>query len=295
MASIVREAELALLNAPFEADGWSRAIERVARAAHCHSANLVALGGPALIPLNLFTGDRADDAARATADPLLWGDCNWRIRADDRIGLIRHDDHYRAARAPGGTERYDDIVSDLDIAHGCQVSLINDSRNFLGLALFRGERLGAADERCLTVFRHLLRPLQRAVRVQLALDGEAAELMLDGPRAMAGEMMLVDSHGCLAAMSRDAEDLFDTDGLMRLAGSAPEFRDPDDQRRFAGGLARLLASDPVDAPVLDLPVGRRSCCASRRRRATMIRLPVEARRLGFEPHVAVSFRPLTDA
>ena len=140
--ALLRRTELALMNAPFDEGGWAKAIELVATATGSSSANLVAIGGPLLLPLNMFVGRDSKQAASLFERPELWGACNWRVQSAGSPMSIQHEAHYAACRAAGGTMEYDDIVSDMDMQYGCQSVLISDERNFLGLALLRGRREG---------------------------------------------------------------------------------------------------------------------------------------------------------
>ena len=290
----LRETELALLNAPFEAGGWTRAIDMVASATGGAGANLVGLGGPLALSLNLFTGREEALADRYFARPELWGACNWRVNCSARPLSVQHDSHYAAYRQTVDTSDYDDAVADLDMQFGCQSVLVSDSRTFLGLAVFRGRREGLCDVSALERFRALLRPLHRALRLQMALSGEAAELMVGDLSALDSAVVLIDRHGCLCALSPAAERLVEPDGPIRLSGLMFELCDGADNRRMQSALARLLSSEGADdsswvqemrvvhAAAADLHDGWV---------ARAFRLPQREHGLGFNPHVAIAFEP----
>lgn len=292
--AFLRETELALMNAPFETDGWHQAIDMVARATGSPSANLVAIGGPLLMPLNMFTGRASKRAAAYFSNPMLWGSCNWRVQSSGDPMSIQHEAHYSAARSAGGTADYDDAVSDLDMQFGCQSALISDSRNFLGLAIFRGRREGPSTDIVLGRFRHLLHHVQRAVRVQLALDGDAAELMLGDLAAVHCRTVLLDRHGCLCAVTPVGEGMFEDDGPARLDGLAFGLREPGEDRQMHQAMARLLAAaNDTQGPQLhEMRAGRSAAYPSGRWRLFIVRLPQSRLGLGFDAQLAVSFRPI---
>lgn len=292
--AFLRETELALMNAPFETGGWHRAIGMVAQATGSPAANLVALGGPLLMPLNMFTGQDSDRAADYFSDPALWGSCNWRVQSAGTPMSIQHERHYAAARAAGGTADYDDAVSDLDMQYGCQTVLLSDKRNFLGLAIFRGRREGPSSDLVLARFKHLLRHVQRGVRVQLALDGEAAELMLGDLTSVHCRTVLLDRHGCLCAVTPAGEALFEEEGPARLDGLAFGLRDPYDDRQMHCAMARLLAAaNDLQGPQLhEMRTGRTAEFPRGRWRISAVRLPRREHGLGFEAEIAVTFHPL---
>lgn len=292
---LLRQTELALMNAPFDEGGWARAITMVATATGSPSANLVAIGGPLLLPLNMFVGRDAEQAAGLFDRPELWGACNWRVQSAGAPMSIQYEPHYAACRAAGGTEQYDDAVSDLDLPYGCQSVLISDERNFLGLALLRGRRDGPSDEICRARFRHLLLHVQRAIRVQLALDGEAAELALGDMASVNCRLFLLDRHGCLNAMTTSAEALLEDDGPARLSGLSFRLRHPEEDHHMQAAMARLLRErDDCNGPqVHEMRAGRSPEFPKGRWRLALIRLPQRADGLGFEAQLAVSLRPIT--
>lgn len=289
----LRATELALMNAPFEQDGWRKAIAMVAHATGSESANLVALGGPLLLPLNMFVGRESEMAEDYFGRPELWGSCNWRVNSAGAPMTVQHEAHYAATRSRGGTTAYDDAVADLDMQFGCQSPLISDERNFLGLAILRGRREGPCDDVALQRFGHLIRQVHRAVRVQLALDGEAAELMLGEIATMHCRVVLIDRHGCLAALTPPAEELLEEQGPARLTGLQVRLRHRDEDRRLHRAVARLLSADDPRGPVVhEMRAGRTAEFPHGRWRLSAVRLPRCDRGLGFEAEIALTFHPL---
>lgn len=291
--AFLRNTELALMNAPFEADGWRRAVDLVAKATGSGAAHLAAFGGPMFLSLDIFVGRDSERVDNYFSAPEACGAGNWRIRAVGRPMTIQHERHYAEARASGGTEAYDDAVAALDMRLGCQSALINDQRNFLGLALLRGRREGPTDDIAYGRFQHLIRQVHRAVRVQLALDGEAAELMLGDLATMHCRLILLDRHGCLAALTPPAEELLDDQGPARLAGLQLQLCHAEEDRQLHRAMGRLLASDDGRGPVVhEMRVGRSEPFPHGQWQLSIIRLPLREHGLGFEPQLALSFRPL---
>lgn len=293
----IRETELALLNAPFEPDGWTRALEMVASATGSAGANLVGVGGPLALSLNLITGRDAGLADRYLARAELWGACNWRVNSSGLPLTVQHERHYAAYRQAADTSIYDDAVSDLDMQFGCQSVLISDSRTFVGLAVFRGRREGPCDVAALGCFNALLRPMQRALRLQMALSGEAAELMLGDLSSVHSAVVLIDRHGSVCAMSPAAELLAEEGGPIRLSGLLLELSDRKENRLMQSALARLLSGGAAghDSCVHEMPVHGAAGEPRRRWIARAFRLPQREHGLGFDPHVAVAFDRLRPA
>lgn len=291
-ASFLREAELALYNAPFDEGGWTGAIDRVRAAVGASTANLVGMGGPLLLPLTFWVGRNADEATRVSAAPELWGPCNWRVNSVGRPLDIQHDDHYAAYRKAADTSLYDDAMSDIDTMSGCQSAVMMGRNGFVGLALAWSKRSAGLDGGALDRFARLRLSLNRAIRMQLAIDGEAAELMLGDLQHMTAATILLDRHGNVSAMTRPAEDLFEPSGPLDLDGLAPRLRRRDEQRFLAGALSRILARDPADAPLHQMRIGRDAHHPAGRWSLFVMRLPARAHGLGFDPHVALTIKPL---
>lgn len=288
----LRDAELAILNAPFEDDGWNRAAAAIACATKSSGVHLLALGGPLLLPLNVVHGGYAGYESYF-ADPVLHGQGNWRVCTTTVPMAIQHEAHYAAYRAAHDTSIYDDAVSDLDIPFGCQSALMVDRNGMMGVALLRARRDGICTHQTLSDFALLRAQLSRAVRMQIALDGEAAELMVGGVDAVSGSTILLDRHGNLCALTPAAEPLLNDDGPIAMEGLAIRLRDRGEDRFFQQALARLLASDGIrDVVVHQARIGRERCHARQGWKLVAVRLPRRDHGLGFDPHLAVTIQPI---
>ena len=285
----LRETELAILNAPFEERGWERAVESIAKATRSSGAHLLGMGGPTLFPLNVVTGNFAG-YEHYFANPELHGRCNWRVSTTAGPMSIQHEADYAAYRRLYPTADYDDAVSDLDIPFGCQSAMFLDQNGMIGLALLRSRRDGPCRSETLRDFTLLRHQLARSIRVQMALDGEAAELMVGDTEHLSSATILLDRHGALCALTECAEHLLDEDGPLRLDGLSVRLSDPVEDRTFQRAMARLFKSDGHrDALIHQAQVRH----ADRRRgwRLIAVRLPQRPHGLGFEPHLAITMKP----
>lgn len=293
--SYFRQAELALMNAPFEPDGWRRAIAMVATATASPSANLVGMGGPMMLPFNIFSGPDHDRAERYFADPALWGQCNWRVGCTTVPMAIQHDVHYRAHRELGGTAMYDDAASDLDIPYGCQSAIMMEPGGFVGLAIMRGRRDGPCEERTLASFKPLTVTLQRSIRMQLAVDGEAAELMLGDLDKLSSATLLLDRHGNLCALTPRAETLFEQDGPLALTGLSVRLRRREEERSCQQAMGRLLAHDGRGPHLHEMRAGVSAGHPHGAWKLYLVRLPAREHGLGFDAHLAMTLKPVPKA
>ena len=286
----LRDAELAILNAPFVDGGWQLAVQAAADATRSNAAHLLGTGGPLLLPLNVFAGD-VPGIEPYLGDPRFHGAINWRVGSVTVPMAIQHEAHYADYRRLHDTSDYDDVASDLDIPFGCQSAVLLDSRNMVGLALLRGRRNGPCTTETLQRFAVLRRQLGRAIRVQMALDGEAAETMVGqlGERQCA--TILLDRQANLCALSATAEPLFGGSGPLRLAGLAVELRNRAENRLFQDALRRLLASDGHRGAIVHQAlIGRCETNPAASWRLYAVRLPHRPHGLGFDPHLALTVK-----
>jgi hypothetical protein len=287
---IVEEARRALLNAPFEQDGWRPAVEKLLSATGATTGNMVALGGPLLMPLCFYVGrdwERATDMAR---DPAMWGSANWRVNTTTTPLAIQHDGHYAAYRANHDTQVYDDMMSDLDMASGCQSALVIEDGVFLGLAITASASRGGFRRDGVERFAALVPTLSRAVRTELALSHEAAQLMLGETEPLDGATILLDGHGAIGGLTEAAERLFGDAGPFRYAYQGLGLSCPRADRHLQLALSRLLAFDCDEDGTR---VHQFDCAMPGGRwRFSLVRLPGRDHGLRFHPRLAIAAKPL---
>lgn len=284
----IRDAELAFLNAPFEGDGWRRAIDLLAQATRSDNAQLIGLGGLQAAPFNVIH-HVPSDPHNHLSNMRLHGEINWRVGSTRGVGTVQHERDYAAYRAANDTSDYDDACSDLDLLYGCQSALLMGSGCLIGLTVLRSRRDGPSTGGTIELFRTISLQAQRAVRVQLALGIDAAELMLSGIGSGSEATFILDSFGQVAAMTVAAERLFDHPNGLRLDGLTPRLADPDEQHLLEKAYRRLFESDGISGPVLhQARVGRCAVRPEGRWRLHAVRLPALSHAFDFRPALAVT-------
>lgn len=289
----IRDAEIAFLNAPFNNEGWIHALRLMAFATGGEVAQLCG-GGPGLsLTFNYFSQDRHDPHGHLV-NPAMYGEDNWRINCSmGGARTIQDERHYEEYREGRRTGFYDDAVSDLDLPFGCQTPLMLDRNGLVGLALLRSSRDGRCTPETLAAFARIAYQAHRAVRVQMALGQEGGEQMLAGLAETPEMTVLLDRQGQVVAMTPAAETLFDCPVGLQLDGLAVRLASASEDRAFRAALARLLASDGRDGPILHETVAGR--CESHPQghwRLFLTRLPGGQDLLGFAAQFALTLRPL---
>lgn len=282
----LRETEIAILNAPLRDRGWERALESIAQTTRSSGAHLLGIGGPLLIPLNVFVGNFAGyEPYFSNAD--LHGRSNWRVGSTAEPMAIQVEADYDAYRRKHDTADYDDAVSDLDIPFGCQSAMLIDSGRMVGVALLRSRRDGPCDADTLEAFRRFRYQASRAARMQLALANEAATLMLGNLETVACATLLLDRSAMICALTAVAEQALD-DGPFRVSNNRFGLRDPVADHHLQRAFARLLAGDGYNDALL-----HQVRIDGERWDVTVARLPSHPHGLGFEPALAVTLRPIS--
>ena len=289
--SQLQQAELALLNAPFEADGWRKAVRAIGEATGTEVVQLVGVGGPLRVAFNVMSA-MPDDPHGHMRNMSLLGPGNWRIAVTDKAMAIRHEEHYRAQWVGRGSTDYDDAMSDLDFQFGCHAALLHETHSFTRLGLLRSRREGPCSPEVLQRFACLAQQAERSIRAQLALGEDSAQLMLGGLDGRHEATFLLDRTAQLCALTEAAEAALSQGSGATIEGFTFKLADAAEDAAFGAAFARLMSSDPArDAFIHETRVGRSADFPQGRWRLVAARLPDLPHAFGFEPAVAVTLRP----
>jgi hypothetical protein len=243
----LRQTEAALINAPFEIGGWTRALSMLASATHSRGSNFLCLGAR-LPTLNLFTGYTQDEVQATFAEPELWARPNWRIGVVGRPLEIQQEEHYQAYRGLHPTGIYDDATRDIDMPFGCQTLFDRQGQNFVGVAVMRGRRDGPCTDQTITRFTRLVKLMHQAVRAEDAMAGEGSRIVLGEWESVSQPVLLVNRHRWLCGMSPSAETFLDGEGPFLLRGALLGLRDPGDHQRWLQLIGHMLGDAPTRIP-----------------------------------------------
>lgn len=272
----------AFANAPFAADGWYRALHLMGALTGSSRGQLMVFS-PRYFTLNLCTDmDEAAHANFARIDGFR-REVNWRIAAEGGIGEIIHEAHYNAARRRNMSEAYLDHVRRFDCELGMQTVIARSDTTSFGLASLRGRSDGASTEEDRDSFAHALQPALAAIRMQVAMENQGADLLRGALDALRVAAALIDSHGQLCATT-PAMDAVLASGCFRLAGRRLIGADPRVDAPMQARIAAALAGLDSSGPDLWVRVSGKPCLLE------VNGLPRQEWAFGFAPRAIVTFR-----
>jgi DNA-binding NarL/FixJ family response regulator len=265
----------------FQPDSWENALRHLAKATHSRHAQLVAFGGPKLIPFNItsdidpsFSADFAEiDGGSA--------DVNWRVAcAGSPLKLTRESD-YRKARAQIYRGHYEDFVSKYDIPYGCQCVLEQKPGMMIGLATLRAEEEGWSSPEDCEAFMTLAPHVLEAVRNRMSLGLEVDRLLIGAFEAMKEIVFFLDGCGRVQALTAAAEKLVLRADVVHLAQKQISAIHPLCDLRFQKAISAVLSGQMSTAEVW--LTGKTPLAAGANCR--LIAYPDHEHDLGFAPRV----------
>lgn len=292
------EIENAFLAAPFEEDGWSKALRLFARRTRSSRAQLLGLGDEA----TLFNVMPDIDPAyqREFLEIEGWRpEVNWRVAASGRPLEILSEAHYDIARQHSGSDEYEEHVRRWDGVHGCQTTLVEGEGLLVGLAALRSERDGRTEKRDRKLFAAGATHALAAVRMQRAMAQRGAQMTVAAFDAIGVAAFLIDRHGAVAALSAAAEAIVGDreGGALRLRRGRPGATRRDADARFQAALGRALGGASADGAMQQCWIGPPRDGATGSGRGVLcefFRLPYRDWDFGFEPRVLIVARRAAD-
>ncbi len=218
------------LSAPFEADGWDRALKSLARETRSARSQLIAFGGSSTIPINWVT-----DAQPGLIEefPTIDGaspDVNWRVASTRSLLEIVWEDHYDQARRDLNSDVYDEFSERYEMPFGCQTVLLDTPGLFYGLAILRTKEDGRTTVDDRRAFAWAAKHVQTAVRLQQAVELQGATMLAGAFEALGGAVFVCDAKGHVRALTSAAEAVLREHlGLQLSSGRLIATRADDDQ------------------------------------------------------------------
>lgn len=229
----------AFYSAALSQQGWYQALEGLAEATGSANGELIGLGANAAVPFNIFTNIDpafvADFVAVGGGDP----DLNPRVKAGmsaptlkvlAEADFITPEEHKRHPH-------YQEFAVKWGIPYSCISTLERTGNLLIGLAVGRNKAQGHITPQQKEIFKSIAPHVRAAVRMQIALEGEGAALLVGAMESISMPAFICDRTGIVRNMTPSAENLLGSDRGLQLR------------------LGRLAASNPADDLLLDQAVG----------------------------------------
>lgn len=277
----IAAARSAFSKVVFQPDSWEDALRRLAMATHSRHAQLVAFGGPRLIPFNI-TSDIAPSFSTDFSD-IEGGapDVNWRVASADSPLTLTRESHYQETRARIRRGHYDDFVSKYDVPYGCQCVLEQKPGMMIGLATLRAEREGWSSPEDCETFMTLAPHVLEAVRTQMFLGQEVDRLLIGAFEVLEEIVFFLDGFGRVQALTAAAEKLILTADIVGLSQKQISAVRPSCDVRLQKAINAVLSGQTSSAEVwftgAEPLAGGASC--------RLISYPDHEHDLGFAPRV----------
>lgn len=224
---------------------WSDALEALAEVTGSTGAQLIGLGSEATVPFNFMTGVPAETGegflAVGGGDPAV----NSRVRIGMRAGELEVLDEtaFTTAADMRLHPEYGEWIRTWDMHHTCLTNLVVEPDRHAGLALLRSLRQGNVDDEQKRAFAALAAHARAAVRTQIALEAQGAQLLAGAMEAVRATAFFCDAAGRVRGMTASAAALLSAGDLLRLTKGVLTTACEADRRGLENALAQGLAGD----------------------------------------------------
>lgn len=296
---MVRDDEqwLALTDAFYSAalsqNGWYEALHGLAEATGSANGELIGLGANSTVPFNIFTNiDPAfvqDFIDVGGGDPAL----NPRVNAGSKApplkvlaesDFITPDEHKRHPH-------YQEFAVKWGIPYSCITTLERSNGILIGLAVARTESQGHITSEQREIFTSIAPHVRAAVRMQIALEGEGAALLVGAMDALSMPAFIHDREGKVRASTPAAEQLLAADRGLQLRAGRLAATHPADDKALNDAISHALRDRIAgEAPKVQTIIVRHGYSTAPSMVLDVVALPSRPFELGFAPRVMVLAR-----
>jgi DNA-binding CsgD family transcriptional regulator len=269
-------------NAPFSQQGWLDALHVMAEATGSARGQLIFMGERHL-KLNYVTNITDEYHTDFRAIEGHRPDVNWRVGASGAPFEVIYERHYDAFRAQHTDERYLEHVRRFDAEDGVQTVLFSGHSGTFGLAALNARSDGRTRAEDREIFAVAARHALAALRVQIALESQGADLVRGSLEALKVAAVLVDGHGRVCGITPSAEAVLSS-GAFRVVQGRMMARTRKDDVALQARLSRGMNGGNPAGPDWWTRVSGRPCLVE------VNRLPERDWTFGFQPHLIVTFR-----
>lgn len=197
---------------------WEEALDGLAAVTGSTGAQLIGLGSEATVPFNVMTGVPPETGR----DFLVAGGGDPAINSRVRIGMraaeleVLDESAFTTATDMRLSPEYADWIRTYDMHHTCLTNLVKEPERNAGLALLRSEQQGNVSSEQKRAFALLAAHARGAVRTQMALEAQGAQLLAGALEAVRATAFFCDAGGRVRGMTASAEALLTDGDVLRL-------------------------------------------------------------------------------
>lgn len=201
--------------------GWAAALEAIAEATGSRTGQLIGVGSNATVPFNLMTNADPEFAGHFAqaggGDPAI----NPRVRAGAAAPVLKvlTESDYLTEEAYKRHAFVQEIAAFWDYAFSCLTPLERRDGMLFGLAVLRTRSEGHISSAEREAFAALAPHMRAAVRTQLALEGQGADLLAGTMEKLSIAAFICDRHGYVRSLTPAAERLVADGKIIRLRAS----------------------------------------------------------------------------
>lgn len=283
----------AFYSAALSQEGWYQALDGLAEATGSANGELIGLGANAAVPFNIFTNiDPAfvqDFVDVGGGDPAL----NPRVGAGISAPVLKvlAESDFITPEEYKRHPHYQEFAIRWNIPYACLTTLERNNDLLIGLAVGRNASQGHITPKQKEIFTSIAPHVRAAVRMQIALEGDGAALLVGALDAMSMPAFICDRSGAVRAMTPPAEKLLgEGRGLLLRLGQLGAIN-PGDDRMLNDAIKNALQGRAVGAPpVVQTVIIRKEASPTPVMVLDVIALPARHFELGFAPRVMVLAR-----
>lgn len=273
------------------AGSWLDALAQLAKATGSRAGELIGLGSEHAVPFNWVTDLGPDwveeflaiDGGNPAVNPFVRAG----VRARPLEVLASSDFVTPEERRRGYFLA--DFARRHDTSYICLSPLIKEHESVIGLAVIRSASEGEINAQQRAVFASLVPHVRTAVRTQMALEHQGAQLIAGALEALSLTAFVCDRAGAVKAMTPTAEALVSEGAALRLKNGQLRAANPADTRRLTDGIdAAIGAIIRPDTPRGNAIVVRGT--TGEPLTLTVVPLPRTEHAFGFNPRVLVVAR-----
>ena len=272
----------AFSQAPFSAGGWNRALNTMASLTRSMRGQLIFMGQKHL-QLNICTEVDETYHADFLSVQGYRRDVNWRIGAEGAVGEIIHEGHYDAVRAIHTDEAYLGHARRFDAEFGIQTVLARGASGTFDLACLRTGAVGRSEEADRAVFTIAMQQARLAIRTQIAMEEQGAELLAGSLESLRVAALLIDGQGRVCGSTPTVTAIL-ASGAFRIKRRMLAASHPRDDALLQARLAMVVREGSHSEPDLWVRISGKPCLVE------VNALPRQDWAFGFAPRAIITFR-----